>query len=101
MFRDFVGFVLLVSVPAPPALSEQCASNKIQWLWSDPPQDVPAQFQVIQLTLEQAASKNTLLLAGFVPNLRLVYPVYEKHIEDRRIPSFSYAMHGLCAPPIP
>lgn len=52
LFRDFVGFVLLVSIPATPALSEQCVSNKIQWLWSDPPQDLPAQFQVLQLTLE-------------------------------------------------
>lgn len=39
------------------------------------------------------------LLAVFVPSPRFVYPVYEKHIQDARIPSFSYAMHSLCAPP--
>lgn len=42
-----------------------------------------------------------LLLAVFVPSLRLVYSVYEKHIQDTRIPSFSYAVCGLCAPPVP
>lgn len=42
-----------------------------------------------------------LLLAVFVPSLGLVYPIYEKLIQDIRVLSFFYAAHSFCAPPVP